>query len=360
IGLFGASLLLLTMMTFPFPTPSHRDTAVLALLPAVAVLAAATAATVLQRRGAVLVLMLVVFAEHSSVFGAWNAVLPASKLYPPTPLVRALVRLKSAAPPNAPFRIVGYSADFFPNLATMYGLEDIRAHDPMESARYVGMLALVGGYRTADYFAMWPNTTTRLLDYLNVRYYVIGPGRTLDAPRFTKVYDGPDGRIFENHDVLPRFFATRNVAVEWDVKRFVARLAANGDWAHVAVLENLPIADDAMRADLIAPHGGPDASVAITSALPDAYSMRVVTPRHTLIASSIPWWPGWHVRADGRSVTPLRINGAFVGFLLRPGRHDVRVWYAPWSFRLGVCLSFTAMLALGYVAWRSHLRVHEE
>ena len=44
IGIFGASLLLLAMTTFPFPTPSHRDTAMLALLPAVAVLAAATAA----------------------------------------------------------------------------------------------------------------------------------------------------------------------------------------------------------------------------------------------------------------------------------------------------------------------------
>ena len=52
------------------------------------------------------------------------------------------MRLKAAAPKNAPFRIAGYNADFFPNLSTMYGLEDIRAHDPMESARYVGMLQL--------------------------------------------------------------------------------------------------------------------------------------------------------------------------------------------------------------------------
>ena len=264
IGIFGASLLLLAMTTFPFPTPSHRDTAMLALLPAVAVLAAATAAT--RWRAAILVLMLVVIAEHSLVFGGWNAVLPASKLYPPTPLIRELMRLKAAAPKNAPFRIAGYNADFFPNLSTMYGLEDIRAHDPMESARYVGMLALVAGYNTSSYFAMWPNTTTTLLDYLNVRYFVTGPGRELDRPRFTQIYDGADGRIFENHNVLPRFYATRNVAVEWDMKRFVPRLAATTDWAHVAVLENLPITDEKMRADLIAPHGGPDASVVITSA----------------------------------------------------------------------------------------------
>jgi hypothetical protein len=350
IGIFGASLLLLTMTTFPFPTPSHRDTAILALLPAVAVLAAATAAA--RWRAAIFVLMLVAFAEHSLVFGGWNAVLPASKLYPATPLIRELMRLKAAAPRNAPFRIAGYNADFFPNLSTMYGLEDIRAHDPMESARYVGMLALVAGYKTSDYFAMWPNTTTTLLDYLNVRYFVTGPGRELDQPRFTKIYDGADGRIFENHDVLPRFYATRNVAIEWDMKRFVPRLAATTDWAHVAVLENLPITDEKMRADLIATHGGPDGTVAITSATSDAYSMRVTAPRYTLIASSIPSWPGWHIRADGKSVAPIRINGAFLGFLLPPGDHEVRVWYAPWSFRIGVALSLLTMIALGYAALR--------
>jgi len=348
IGIFGASLLLLAMTRFPFPTPSHRDTAMLALLPAVAVLAAATAAV--RWRASILVLMVAAIAEHILVFGGWNAVLPASKLYPATPLIRELMRLKAAAPKNAPFRIAGYNADFFPNLSTMYGLEDIRAHDPMESARYVGMLALVAGYDTSNYFAMWPNTTTTLLDYLNVRYFVTGPGRELDRPRFTRVYDGADGRIFENHNVLPRFYATRNIQVEWDMKRFVPLLAATTDWAHVAVLENLPIADEKMRADLIASHGGPDASVVINAATGDAYEMRVTAPRYTLIASSIPSWPGWHIRADGKSIAPLRINGAFLGFLLPPGHHDVRVWYAPWSFRIGVAISLITMIALAIVA----------
>ena len=137
-----------------------------------------------------------------------------------------------------------------------------------------------------------------------------------------------------------------------DLEALVATLAANQDWAHVAVLENLPITDQRMRANLIASHGGPDVSVVITSARSSTYSMRVEAPRYTIVASSIPWWPGWHVRADGRRVTPLRINGAFVGFLLPPGDHDVQVWYAPWSFRLGVCLSLVTMLALGFAACR--------
>src|SRR3954447_25867113 len=83
IGIFGASLLLWKMTTFRFPTPSHRDTAMLAPLPAAAVLVAATAAA--RWRAAILVLMLVIVADQGIVFGGWNAVLPASKVYPPTP-----------------------------------------------------------------------------------------------------------------------------------------------------------------------------------------------------------------------------------------------------------------------------------
>ena len=114
------------------------------------------------------------------------------------------------------------------------------------------------------------------------------------------MYDGADGRIFENHDVLPRFYATRNVAVEWDMKRFVPRLAATTDWAHVAVLENLPITDDddARRSHRAARRAGRIRRHHVRAS--DAYSMRVVAPRHTLIASSIPSWPGWHIRADGK------------------------------------------------------------
>jgi uncharacterized membrane protein YfhO len=125
------------------------------------------------------------------------------------------------------------------------------------------------------------------------------------------------------------------------------------------VLENLPITDDAMRADLTAVHAGPDPSVTITSATSTDYALRVVTPRHTLIASSIPWWPGWHVRADGKNIPPLRINGAFFGFLLRPGLHDIRVWYAPASFRIGVGISLATMLAMAFGVWRSRHQVPE-
>jgi hypothetical protein len=66
--------------------------------------------------------------------------LPDRMLYPATPLIAKLQELKAAS--SEPFRITGITAQFFPNLNAIYGLEDIRAHDPMSNAKYLAFLKL--------------------------------------------------------------------------------------------------------------------------------------------------------------------------------------------------------------------------
>src|SRR5262249_35147589 len=118
VAITGA--LYLAMLRFPFPTPAERSGAVLALLPSVVVLLAVTAAIILARRWVMFIVFAVVIAEVWTVTWPWNPVLPASAMYPPTPLIRALVKLHEQDPPSA-FRMTGYGAVLFPNLATMYG-----------------------------------------------------------------------------------------------------------------------------------------------------------------------------------------------------------------------------------------------
>src|SRR5438094_10482778 len=123
------------------------------------------------------------------------------------------MKLKRSNPTNS-CRIVGYGATLFPNIPTMYGLQDIRAHDAMASWRYMGLLQVATHYTAGEYFAQWGDLSTRLLDYLNVKYYAMSPRERIDDPRFKLLYEARDGRIYENRDVLPRFFAARNVVLE--------------------------------------------------------------------------------------------------------------------------------------------------
>ncbi|HMC20216.1 MAG TPA: hypothetical protein VKL19_00050 [Thermoanaerobaculia bacterium] len=348
----AAGMLLYLMMKVPFPDAVKKDTAMIAIAPSLTVIALSLlfALPARARPFAGMVVLVAVITELWAASSGWNPVLPVKRSYPTTPLIDRLMDIRKKTPSHAPFRIVGIGPSLFPNIQAIYGLEDVRAHDPMANGRYLGVLRVVTGYDTANYFAKWENTDTRFLDFLNVKYVITGKGLELrDRQRYTMIYDGQDGRIFENRDVLPRFFAARNVLLEFKGDYFVKRLTTENDWAHTGVVKTLPVESDRMRQDLLAPRppNAPEATVTITDATsPTDLRMRIHAPRYTLILSSQPFWPGWHIRRNGQWVDPLPVNGAFLGFTVPPGDWDVRVFYLPASFYCGLAASLITIALL--------------
>lgn len=353
--LAGSAILLWMLQRATFKNAWQHDTAILAMLPSIAVLLLATIAALRGARVPLLATMIAIIAELWLVGSGWNPVVPEKWMYPQTPMLKKLAALRDAQPANAPFRIIGAGPMFFPNTSAMYGLEDVRAHDPMANGRYLGVLRVVAGYDTSDYFAKWNNFDTRLLDFLNVKYIVTPPKAELeDAARYEVVYDGKDGRLFENHAALPRFYAVRNVVLEFRDDLFVRLLREHTDYAHTALLETIEFENAQMRADLFAPRpaDSPEASVSIVESTPTSYRVHVNAPRYSLIVSSIPWWPGWKVERNGARIDPVRVNGAFTAFVVPPGELDVRVWYDPWTFRLGAIVCGLTIVALIAIAVR--------
>jgi hypothetical protein len=351
-----AAILLSLMLTRSFPSALAKDMTLIAILPSVLVLVLSSL-FVLQARGRHIAAMLVggaLVAELWTATDGWNPVLPADAMYPTTPLIAKLQQLQNAAPRHAPFRIVGTGAALFPNAQAMYGLADIRTHDPMAFGRYLGLLRLLTNYETNEYFAKWFNTETPLLNYLNVRY-VIGdrdfdPG---DPRRYRLVYDGRDGRIFENRDVKPRFFAAHDIVLEFRHDRFAQTLTEH-DFSKQTVVNILPVESDRMRYDLLAPKNDP--SVQMVEAADTNFRLRIRSPRHALIVSSQPWWPGWRVFRNGQRITPQPVNGAFLGFTIPPGDWNIRVDYFPASFYGGLAgAMFTALLLIAWPFARSRV-----
>lgn len=352
LSLLAFSLVFLWLMnTVDFAARWQRDGALMGIFPSLVVIALATLAAIPPprfRAPLLMVLVVAIIGELWAIGINWNPVVSDKLMYPRTPLIDKLVSMRDQAPP-ASFRIVGIASTFFPNVAAMYGLDDIRAHDPMANGRYMGMLRVLAGYTVDNYFAMWHNTETRLLDFLNVRYVIAEPGTELkDKERFGIVYDGKDGRIFENRDVLPRFFPVPIVVLEFKGQQFVQRLMHWNDWAHTGLLKRLPVENDRERTDLLAPRpaGSPEANLRMTSATETDYRMRVDAPRYTLVVSSIPWWPGWKVEANGKRLETLQANGTFIGFVVRPGTNDVRVHFDSTTFDVAAALSLITLAAL--------------
>ena len=146
------------------------------------------------------------------------------------------------------------------------------------------------------------NAETPLLNYLNVRYLVgdrgLDPG---DPRRYQLVYDGRDGRIFENRDVKPRFFAAHDIVLEFRHDHFAQTLTEH-DFSKQTVVNILPVDSDRMRNDLLAPKSDP--IVQIVEAADTNFRLHIRSQRHALIVSSQPWWPGWRVFRNGQRIAP--------------------------------------------------------
>jgi hypothetical protein len=313
------------MRTTEFATPSHRDTALLSLLPSMAVLAAV--ALFPMHRAALVLLGALTFLELSLTLGRWNPVLMPRELYPPTPLIAAMQQLRARE--TTPFRILGTGGMLYPNVNAMFDLEDVRVHDPMADDRYVRFLQTQVGWNPKEYYAKWNDTATPLLDFLNVKYVLTTD--TLDDARYQQLYEGRDGRIYANRNVLPRFFSVRNVLVG-------GQLATHTDWRYTAVVARLPRAH---RDALTAPWTTEDATVAIARDAVDAYTLRIRAPRETLVVSSIPNWPGWRV-----AFPKVEVNGLFLGFVVPAGTHEVQVAYRPASFYVSSAVAVLTLATL--------------
>jgi len=324
VAVAGAlGVLAYVMVKTPFPNAEAKEFAIYATVPSLIVLALAASLLFrrvsLERRALspsmcraespalqrerrddtrVLTLCLLVIALYVELWAAghgWHPPKRQPDIYPRTPILDAL----RAQHGDQPYRFVGIGPVLFPNTHAPFRFEDVRVKDALSSAKYVDLLVRnVKGFDIRSYYMKWEDTETPLLDRLNVRWLMTEPKVELaDRSRYRLIYEGYDGRIYENLRVQPRFF---------------------GDGANVRVAQ----------------YTG------------DAYELRVEASRETEIRSSVGWWPGWRVTHNGRRIEPRVVDEAFLGFTVPAGRGTVRVRYFPLSFWLGVAASLGTLFAV--------------
>jgi uncharacterized membrane protein len=364
IGLaFVAAGLVWLLQPMHFDTEWHRPSAFAAVIPSIIVVVIAALVLLIPRRLQTWALMVLLVAVTNEVWCMgidWNTPVHQRSIYPTTPIIAKMEALRDAEP-KQPFRFVGIGTTLFPNTNAVFGLPDVRVHDPMASGRYIGFLRNVTkGYNPGDYFAQWTDADTTMLDFLGVRYVLTLPKAQLDPGRYKVVYDAKDGMLFENRQWRPRFFPMWAIYLDFKGDAFIHHLLNINDWSREAVLRRLPVENDQERQDLLAPRpaNAPMAKVEIVRASDTDYTLRIDAPRYTLITSSIPFWPGWKATQNGRKLEPLQVDHTFFGFVVRPGVTEVRVWYAPATFWVSVWLSLLTLaiiVALSRESLRSRL-----
>ena len=300
IGLASAALLVAVMvMRTPFPSAAARHDGLVSIVPSAIVLVIAAIALISRSRPiATLLLVAAVITEMWPLTIGWNSAFPLSTFYPRTPLIDAVLRHHH---PGFD-RVAGIGNVLFPNTNAIFGIEDVRIHDPMEPATYV---RLFSDWMSHDYYKKWNDDSTAILHRLNVRWLMTEPSHQLtDTARYVLRYAGPDGRLYEDLEVPPRFFAD-------------------------------------------------GARVTITSARGDAYTLVVDARRNTTVESSVGQSRWWRV-SNMEAIT----SGPFLAFTVPAGHHIVHVSYVDTSFRIASLIALLTAAALVCFMIRARVQRH--
>src|SRR6185436_7655827 len=76
-----------------------------------------------------------------------------------------------AATPGGPWRAVGEGQNLFPSLQSVYGVDELRPHNPLVPMPYLRTLQAAFGFAptTLNYFPSFGGIDHPFLDFLNVR-----------------------------------------------------------------------------------------------------------------------------------------------------------------------------------------------
>jgi hypothetical protein len=235
---------------------------------------------------------------------------------------------------GAPYRIVGQGPLFAPNIAALYGLEDVRGYQAMTFARL------------AETFPLWSipqpvwsnrvdDLTAPMLSLLNVRFALALP-ESVVPPAWRVIGSYPGYQLLENRLAIPRAFIP--TIIHEGSRDVLAGMRTCRDFASEAWIET-----DGPPLDLT--NGAGVVGVrADGSQLELHTSMR--TPGWVVISETA--WKGWRA-AIGRQ--PLKVHfadHAFIGIYVPAGEHDIVLSYHPRAVATGAIVSLgTALLLIG-------------
>lgn len=283
-----------------------------------------------------LALVLTVLTFCDLVLTAWRNNPPSrpDDLFPVTGAVAAL------RDHPQPYRVVARGTAFLPDTLGYYGIEDVKTTSPFSSFEY---LRLFNGYFQTYGFDQAVGTTQYpFTDFLNVRYIYAPPGETAGRDDVREIYRGRDGTVFVNDKALPRYFFPAHYDVEFDYGNVVARMVKVADYRQQAFIDHVP-----HKVQRLAPALSRDSSggvIGMTHYGPNSVELAVESRGWNLLASSDTFWPGWRAYWNGERMPPVRVNGAFLGVFVPPGRGTVRFVYRPREFDQGVVLGIGTLL----------------
>lgn len=184
-----------------------------------------------------------------------------------------------------------------------------------------------------------PSRSSRLYDFLNVKYVIAARDVVLDWQKFAPVFEG-DNRlaVFLNRAALPRAWVAHRA-------RSVPDQAAAWEAVHVPEFD---------PAEEVIVEGGPEvngvaprpADIRLDQYALNALQLHVDMPAEGYLVLSENWYPGWQAWVDGKQQSVWRANYAFRALHLTAGQHHVEMYFTPRSWVLGLAITLLTLVSI--------------
>jgi hypothetical protein len=273
-----------------------------------------------QRVRFVAFLPFVLFADLFAVLGLYNPAVSRELEFPMTPALEQMQRSPR------PFRVTGLDRALPPNAAGVFGLEEIRPHDPVAFNPFVELLRR-SGLDVSSYIARFPEMPPKvLLDFLGVRFILTDPDYA-----GTVSYRGADAALIHNASALPRHFIPTAVIPSSDpIQSFLA-----GDDPRLVYVDP--------TVQRLSPGAG---EISLIRYGPSSATIRIDNAEETFVATSELSLEGSRLTLDGRRWRIETINGLFIGWHVPAGGATFILSYEPPLLRLGAIIALFASLIL--------------
>ena len=260
-----------------------------------------------------------------------------------------------------------------PTIGLMNGIFALNGRDPLCPARFADFVEpitpLPESAQAREYRAAVPSMGNvmfsgnsnhiRLLDYLAVKYIVVGPKAgffrvgdgtgeietRIDTARYKLVHETGSTKTYENLEALPRVYVASDYDVIGNPATILGELIRPGfEPRETVIFEKQP--DFVVKPG----DGGSGGTATIREYEPERVAIDVRTAAGGFVVLSDLFFPGWKALLDGAEAPIYRANFMFRAVPVPSGDHEVTFLYRPLSFRLGAAISVSTLailLALG-------------
>lgn len=198
----------------------------------------------------------------------------------------------------------------------------------------------------------------RRFDMLNVKYLMVTqPGSQFEmlsaaSDRFTPVFSQGSVALFENATALPRFFFAPLAGIEVipDMTAQLERLKESSFDPQQSVIFSSPPPEFRATSARPAPV---EARAHLANRRINEYSLRVESSQSAVLVLSQMYYPGWKATVDGTPVSVYPVNLALTGIIVPAGSHEIRLFFQPRTFRIGLVISLLSAFAVGLLIYLS-------